>query len=263
MVRIEHIDPEPIHRIGYRNARSGGGTESSVLEILSAKASDWASAKQSWSQATCKRIATSIEGRGSLLLGEVLEEHISMLAESGQLPPPSRMGVVLAGDLYSVPRTPTKRGGFGDVSMVWAAFADAARWVVGVAGNHDDFSQSVGTFGSGIVHLLDATSLASTEFLFGGVGQIVGNTRKPGKSIRRRATQDVWTVCLSQSPDVLVLHEGPGGDVGQFGNPALWDLIELSTTDLTICGHRHWDEPLAQLDGKQILNVDARVVVLS
>ena len=261
MVRIEHIDPEPIHRIGYRNARSGGGTESSVLEILSAKASGLGECEAVLVASDLQGIATSIEGRGSLLLGEVLEEHISMLAESGQLPPPSRMGVVLAGDLYSVPDA-NKRGGFGDVSTVWAAFADAARWVVGVAGNHDDFSQSVGTFGSGIVHLLDGDVVSIDGISFGGVGQIVGNTRKPGKRSEEEQLRRLDRV-LSQSPDVLVLHEGPGGDVGQFGNPALWDLIELSTTDLTICGHRHWDEPLAQLDGKQILNVDARVVVLS
>ena len=32
-----------------------------------------------------------------------------------------------------------KRGGSGDVTGVWLAFADIFQWVAGVAGNHDTF----------------------------------------------------------------------------------------------------------------------------
>ena len=40
-------------------------------------------------------------------------------------------------------------------------------------------------------------------------------------------------------------------------------LIESSRTRLTICGHAHWDRPLAQTTRvHQFLNVDARAVLL-
>ena len=48
------------------------------------------------------------------------------------------IGVLLAGDLYTVPAL-DRRGGSGDVTAVWRAFGDEFSWVVGVAGNHDTF----------------------------------------------------------------------------------------------------------------------------
>ncbi|MEZ6040302.1 MAG: hypothetical protein R3C20_07335 [Planctomycetaceae bacterium] len=51
------------------------------------------------------------------------------------------MGVILAGDFYTVPNL-DKRGGSGDVTSVWQAFARQFKWVVGVAGNHDIFGNS-------------------------------------------------------------------------------------------------------------------------
>ena len=38
--------------------------------------------------------------------------------------------------------------------------------------------------------------------------------------------------------------------------------IEAGAVGFTICGHDHWHEPLASYAHGQILNVDARVVVL-
>lgn len=38
--------------------------------------------------------------------------------------------------------------------------------------------------------------------------------------------------------------------------------IEAGGVYFTVCGHSHWEDPLAIHDSGQILNVDARAVVL-
>lgn len=38
--------------------------------------------------------------------------------------------------------------------------------------------------------------------------------------------------------------------------------IEARAVPLTVCGHSHWKSPLAAYSSGQILNVDARVIVL-
>ena len=59
-----------------------------------------------------------------------------------------------------------------------------------------------------------------------------------------------------------MLHEGPRGGDQQPGNDAIRAAIEAGAVGLTICGHDHWRAPLAVPTHGQILNVDARVVVL-
>lgn len=46
------------------------------------------------------------------------------------------------------------------------------------------------------------------------------------------------------------------------GHALIRNLVEQHRVPLTICGHTHWDEALAQHSAGQILNVDTRVVVL-
>jgi hypothetical protein len=58
---------------------------------------------------------------------------------------------------------------------------------------------------------------------------------------------------------------------GPFGAGQAWGcssdeyamrILSLEKT-LVICGHSHWDEPLAELPGgAQVLNVDGRAVLL-
>jgi Icc-related predicted phosphoesterase len=196
-------------------------------------------------------------GRAELLgveIAGVLEE----LAADGTLPPAPRTGVILAGDLYSVPLA-NKRGGHGDVSDVWVAFAERFAWVAGVAGNHDDVTE-VRKLGEK-VHLLDGDVAELDGLRIAGVGGIIGNPRKPG----RRTEDDQLAVLdrvLAGEPDILVLHEGPRGDAKQPGNDQIRRMIEETSTGLTICGHDHWHTALAEHTRGQILNVDTRVVVL-
>ncbi|MCY1079020.1 metallophosphoesterase family protein [Archangium lansingense] len=69
---------------------------------------------------------------------------------------------------------------------------------------------------------------------------------------------------LRPSPEVLVLHEGPDEpSTERRGSPAIRAELEAREELLVICGHSHWDEPLAELSGgAQVLNVDGRAVLL-
>jgi hypothetical protein len=206
------------------------------------------------------------EGGALALLGQVLVEHMVELAASQKVPPLDRIGVLLAGDLYSAPQG-DQRGATGDVRRVWQAFSERFRWVAGVGGNHDLFGtprerESFTSLPG--VHFLDGTATELDGLRIGGVSGIIGNPRKPGR--RDDATFfELLDRALFSRPELLILHEGP--DVPRIRRPgtaSIRELIEVARRDLlVICGHAHWHEPLAQLDsGSQVLNVDARAVLL-
>jgi Icc protein len=193
------------------------------------------------------------------LLGVAVAQALEELAVSDVLPPTDRTAVILAGDLYSVP-TADKRGGFGDVASVWRAFAERFACVAGVAGNHDDVTT---VRRADRVHLLDADVVVLNGLRVGGVGLIAGNPAKHG---RREEGEQLARIALvaSEGVDLLVLHECPNGDGGrQDGHPGIRAIIDEHTTPLTVCGHFHWESPLSRHPGGQILNVDARVIVLT
>ncbi len=73
------------------------------------------------------------------LLGEWLPQILAESILPGLPLPAGRVGVLLAGDFYTVPSL-DKRGGSGDVDSVWQAFGEHFHWVVGVAGNHDTYA---------------------------------------------------------------------------------------------------------------------------
>lgn len=213
--------------------------------------------------------ASDLQGRVSdggelILLGEALADQLGVLAESGLLPPPEALGVILAGDLYTVPGA-DRRGGTGDVRSVWECMAVAARWVAGVAGNHDDFGTVRQhrrlTATEGVV-ILDGEVCELGGVRFGGVGYVVGNPDKPGK--RESETQlGLLEEVLVDDPDVLVVHEGPHMGRHQSGSPDVSALLEAAGGPrLVICGHNPWRPALAELGESTVLNVHERVVVL-
>jgi Icc-related predicted phosphoesterase len=196
--------------------------------------------------------------RASTLLGVAVAEVLEELGFEGVIPRAMRSGVLLAGDLYSVPDA-NKRGGFGDVADVWSAFADRFAWVVGVAGNHDDVS-SVAR--SPDIHVLDTEEATVAGLRVAGVGLITGDPSRHG---RREEEEQIARIDLvaEKKPDVLLLHEGPHGEHEQQpGHDGVRAAVERWGVGLTVCGHVHWEAPLATCGGRQILNVDARVVVL-
>lgn len=207
------------------------------------------------------------EAPGGRLLGELLIDHLILLAEKGILPPPKRMGVLLCGDLYA--RTDLdRRGGNGDVRPVWRAFARHFRWVAGVAGNHDHFGASpkdLESFCQEVgIHYLDGHCVDIDGLRVAGIGGIMGNPRRP---FRRAGTEflNLLQGLLEHHPDILLLHEGPSGNhaATSRGNAEVRGTLEKSRPLLCVFGHGHWQAPLDILaSGSCLLNVDARVVVL-
>jgi len=258
-LQIAGIADDLIREVHYLNASSRGSTEVERLPVargtLAAPLGDELDAL-----IVCSDLQGIVPGPqgSSELLGVQVAAVLEELAFDGAIPPAARTGVIHAGDLYSVPAA-NKRGGYGDVADVWGAFAARFAWVAGVAGNHDDVS-GVAKLGER-VHLLDGELAEPDGLRIGGVGGIIGNPRKPG---RRSEADQLRAIdrAIRHGLDVLVLHEGPTGNDRQPGNDAIRAAIEAGAVGLTICGHDHWRVPLAEHPHGQILNVDARVVVL-
>jgi 3',5'-cyclic-AMP phosphodiesterase len=255
-IEIDRLHDRPIAEVRYLNASRRGRPESARLTVQRATTrglpgsldaivvtSDLQGIVRDWSSG------------GSTLLGVRVAKVLVDLADEGRLPSLSRTGVLLAGDLYSEPGA-DKRGGHGDVAAVWQAFAASFTWVVGVAGNHDDVT---GVVADG---LLDMATTMQDGLRIGGVGLICGNPARLG----RRSDEDqlgMIDAVAREEVDILVLHEGPDGGPDQPGRPEIRRLVEQHQVPLTVCGHVHWDEPLARHSRGLILNVDSRVIVLT
>lgn len=200
------------------------------------------------------------------LLGEALPLRLANeVLPALSLHDPNAVGVLLAGDFYTVPAL-DKRGGTGDVTSVWHAFAETFAWVAGIAGNHDTFGeppQRRPRFANHI-HYLDGDVFDVGGVQIAGLGGIIGKTTRPN----RRSEDDYLAALgeiLLQVPDVLLMHDGPDGpDAGQRGLASVRDILLAADPALVIRGHAHWQQPFAEFShGLQVLNVDARVVVLT
>ncbi|WP_239313185.1 metallophosphoesterase family protein [Plantactinospora mayteni] len=202
-------------------------------------------------------------GGPPVLLGVALGDYLSVWAEQELIPPPARLAVVLAGDLYCAP-TADRRGASGEVADVWWALASVGcRLIVGVAGNHDVVaSDQLAELGPAAA-LLDGDWIDHGGVRFAGVGNIVGDPRRPG----RRSEQSQLArlgAALTGRPSVLVLHEGPPGEhIDQPGNPVIGAHLREHPPTLTVCGHVHWEAPLARLGAGHVLNVDGRAILLT
>jgi Icc-related predicted phosphoesterase len=266
-MRVLSIDPASFCEIPYTSAASSGGIEGCRLPLLKGTV-DWLPEGLSalLVASDLQGVAPSADHGGALgLLGEVLAETLRELEEGELIPPRTQIGVLLAGDLFAAPAG-DKRGATGDVRPVWAAFAREARWVAGVAGNHDLFGSDRGHPGVRRgAHLLDGQVVELDGLRVGGVGGIIGNTAKPG----RRNEEDFLSLVsrvVEQNPDVLVLHEGPDDPAaGARGNAAVRELVSTAKNEILVaCGHSPWKQPLATInDQAQVLNVHERAVLLA
>jgi hypothetical protein len=254
---IVSIEPKPFQELRYLNASRRGRAEVARLPFHRGRAelpAAWDAlviASDLQGIATPSPYPRSGTARTAMWCEAAALLGVSVAREIEEMDL-GRVVIVLAGDLYSVPEA-NKRGGFGDVSSVWNAFAEIGE-VVGVAGNHDDVSRvSRGT-------LLDGDVVEMEGVRIGGVGLVIGNDEKPG----RRSTDDqldkLYDAMLC---DLLVLHEGPRLDDDRDGAEAVRDALEDAHVKLVVCGHRPWSEPLARIGrATQVLNVHERVVVL-
>ncbi|WP_197441471.1 metallophosphoesterase family protein [Thalassoglobus neptunius] len=200
-------------------------------------------------------ITADLQGRiRGQLLGVALAEELEVLVELGEIDPPA--GIALAGDLYDHPEL-QKLGASGDVAEVYEAMKRIAP-VVGVLGNHDQLDQVLND-----VSILDGDVTGWADLKVAGVGGIIGN---PSRLNRRREEEFQVMVrrALTQRPDLLLLHQGPpGNDCDQRGSLEILEAISSSRDLLIVCGHCHWNDPLSENGRTQILNVDARVVIIN
>ena len=269
-MQILSIDNSPFHEIAYENVSPGRQIVPATLQLFRATV-------DSLPPDLNAILATSdLQGREARskangdprLLGELLAEDIAILSELGELPPLDGVGVILAGDLFARPGM-TRRGGSGDVRHIWRAFAKQCRWVAGVAGNHDVFSDkpSVPDFQAFTrepgINFLDGTSVNLDGLRIAGVSGIVGNPRKPFRR-EEESLADAVLDAVATEPDILVLHDGPDVPAaGLMGWPSIREVLEAGRRQFVIRGHAHWNTPLATLgNGTQVLNVDALAVLL-
>ena len=270
-MRITAIDKHPFHTLRYRNVAPGQGVAVEELPFLRATVDGMPPDIDAI-------IATAdLQGRGlqdqedgpPLLLGELLSGELEVLSERGDLPLLHRVGVLLGGDLFCRPGL-DRRGGSGDVRLVWEALADRCRWVAGVGGNHDVFGP-----GWSILHLkafkkqdriafLDDSEVMLDGLVIAGLSGTIGNPRRPF----RRLEAD-FCACVKRlaagGPDIFVMHDGPDVSGTELrGLPSVRETLECSRPTLVVRGHKQWSTPLATLaNGTQVLNVDSRVVILA
>lgn len=267
-MRILSITEQPIVEIPFLNAGKGPGAfYTDRLPIHTGEVSqlpDGLDALLVTADLQGRERFQEANGGPPRLLGEALPERLcsDLLPELNLIP--CRMGVILAGDFYTVPNL-DKRGGSGDVLPVWQAFAKRFRWAVGVAGNHDTFgdrdepTRNV----ANNAQYLDCSSANLDGLEIAGIGGIIGYPNK----LHRKTEEDYLThaeLLLEQRPDVLVMHDGPDSPKRRLrGSSNIRQTIERFPKTLVVRGHSHWTIPLVELaNGTQVLNVDCRVVIL-
>ncbi|MBA3471415.1 MAG: metallophosphoesterase [Herpetosiphonaceae bacterium] len=266
-MRILRVDSLPFHSIAYHCAAPGGGTMVAELPLLIGWV-DTLPAPLTALICTSDLQGISLPQGDALpvrLLGEMVAEELLVMTELGMLPAPEQMGVLLAGDFYAAPQA-DQRGVSGDVRGVWHAMRRCGRWVTGVAGNHDQFAGSIENHprvAMNDVHLLDGRISVLDGLRIGGLGGIIGNPRKPMRRTEHDYMHTLATL-LRSAPDVVVMHESPAiPEIGRIGSLPVRKTLDLVGGMTIICGHCHWEQPLAILTNEtQILNVDGRVVIL-
>lgn len=267
-MKIAAIESSPFHAFEHHAAAGGGHTATYPIQLYRGKMSGLPDGLDGLLIASDLQGVAKVAaaGGGLRLVGEALAEQVAMLAERGEVPPPAKIGVVLAGDLYSAP-TADLRGATGDVRSVWRAFAARYRWVIGVEGNHDTFgvtAQEASAFRTEPrIHLLDGGTAVLDGMCVGGVGGIIGDSNKPGRRAERDFLRAMRRV-LAERPAMLVLHHGPDAQRGELrGHPEIRRALDRSGELLVVCGHVYWPSPTVELrGGAQVLNADGRVVLL-
>jgi 3',5'-cyclic-AMP phosphodiesterase len=272
-VRLTATSLQPLTGLVYQQARRGGGAQAARLSVDRLRVDTLPAGCDAVLVAgDLQGVTPSPFGGPPVLLGVALADYLAVWAAEALLPPPERIAVILAGDLYSAPAA-DQRGADGPVGDVWLAFAAAGcRRLLGVTGNHDELSAADVAACGPDATLLDGDWLdlpAETGPLrWAGVSGIAGDPRRLG----RRPEEDqlaLLDTVLAAGPDLLVLHEGPPGRrPEQRGSAAIGQRLARRPPPLTVCGHIHWPAPVSRVAGwsdagAHVLNVDGRVLVLT
>jgi Icc-related predicted phosphoesterase len=267
-MRIASLDATSFHSFPHQAAAGEGTTATYPISLFRGTVTGLPAGVDALVVASDLQGIAPVAARGGAvgLVGEALADHLADLAELGEIPPLARVGVVLAGDLFSAPAA-DRRGASGDVRSVWRSFARHA-WVAGVAGNHDTFGKTFAEQAQFAAEprmaLLDGARRDLDGLVVAGVGGIIGNPNKPQRHKENQFLRTIETL-LAGDPVLLVLHQGPDDAVGrQRGHEAVRRVLQGHRRELlVVCGHTHWREPIVELsETVQVVNVDGRVLVL-
>lgn len=255
-MRLTQLEPTPFHELRFRTAGKRGQIERRTLPFFRAFS-------ETLEPKTGAIVITSdLQGReagvDNRLLGEAVAEELQLLVQCDEIP---EVGLILlAGDLYEYPDC-HKRGGSGDVTAVWEAFAEIAGEVIGVHGNHDELPEPHRLPGHAQVLEGEMTRWGSLKV--GGVSGIIGD---PSRAQRKSETAFVRALdrLAQQKPDILLLHQGPDApERGLRGDPMVRLALETGFRGLTVFGHTPWPAPFyVPLGDGVALNCDARVIVV-
>ncbi len=267
-MRIVSLDSIAFHSFPHQAAAGEGTTATYPISLFRGTVTGLPPGVEALVVASDLQGIAPVAARGGAvgLVGEALAGHLVDLAERGEIPPLEKVGVVLAGDLFSAPQA-DKRGASGDVRAVWQAFGQHA-WVAGVAGNHDTFGKTLAEQAKFAAEpkmaLLDGTVRDLGGLTVAGVGGIIGNPNKPQRHKENQFLRMIEKLLVGH-PSMLVLHQGPDDGAGRLrGHEAVRRVLQgYSRELLVVCGHVHWQEPIARLtEDVQVVNVDGRVLVL-
>lgn len=259
-MRIDSIGRRPIAEYGYLNASPRGpGAVPARLPLLEAKVSGMPKGLDAIVATSDLQGVTF--GVPSDLLGEAVPDWV--LEVTGLRG--ARVGAILAGDLYS-DSDAARRGATGDVRPVWEAFASRFRWVAGVTGNHDTLGGPSGRSAlerNPGIHLLDDRRVEVDGLSIAGVCGVIGDPDKHNRMLAEDFGDSI-ELLLAEKPDLLVLHHGPSvTGPKRKGSDFIAESLQGADDLLVVCGHRHWDEPLAEVNATtQVLNVDKRAVLM-
>jgi Icc protein len=202
------------------------------------------------------------------LLGHLVIEELEKLADIGKIPSLKNTGIILAGDFYA--EVNRRSGVVGDIREIWHAFNQRFCWVAGVAGNHDSLGntqEEIQIFKQNRnIYYLDGEIRRNGELNIAGISGIIGKKSKPFRRSEKEFIKVIREL-IKQSPDILILHEGPdypqANLVGQESIRKELEKINKSNKLLVICGHSYWKIPtIALANGIQVIKADSRVIVL-
>ncbi|BFT31155.1 metallophosphoesterase [Alteromonas sp. D210916BOD_24] len=253
-MKLLSIEKEPFYQIPYLTSGKGGKPDKALFPIYKAYVEKLPEGGKPFV------VVSDLQGRedakSNRLIGELVADELSLLRELEEIP--NVQLVALCGDLYDYPDF-RKRGGTGDVTSVWNAFAKEFEQVIGVHGNHDQVQEDML---SENITILDGDEVTTNGIRFSGVSGIIGERER-----NQRKTEKTFLKLLKKSCDsaseIILLHQGPNDLVNdQFGNEAINALLSKNGESLIVFGHCHWTTPFVELGDNQLLNADGRAFII-
>lgn len=252
-VKITTVDDTPVLAIPCLAPRARGATERDVIPVHVGRVDRLPGEMQALIVTSDLQAREAAPTNRSI--GVVVAEAMEPLVRRQRLDP-RRVGVILAGDLYTS-ATLHRRFGVGDVSDVWDAFAARFRWVTGVLGNVDRLAKKARKRH----RLLEGDTATLDSLRIAGVSGIIGSPKMENRRVESLFLREVARE-VARDPDILVLHEGPSiPGPGLPGNDAVRRTLH-GFSGLVVCGHNAWPHPLAALGRASVLNTDGRCLLL-